>query len=225
MKTNYDDEFDRAQAHEEELQRKLNMSDGVSSPKPSGFTPQGANYYNSFAQGNPQNQNLYPAHPVQHRPGNTAATATAGVVLKVVAVIFYFIALAMLIMMIVVVTHLRSTYDKCTAETTGTVVENVYHPPTNNEGSGAYFPKFEYTVDGKTYRKEGDAGSSPPKYKVGDTDTVHYDPGNPATFYVEKSDTMIMLIMGGISAGFLVFAVIITVAGVKGSRKAKSLIQ
>ena len=54
MKTNYDDEFDRAQAHEEELQRKLNMSDGVSSPKPNGFTPQGANYYNSFAQGNPQ---------------------------------------------------------------------------------------------------------------------------------------------------------------------------
>ena len=110
MKTNYDDEFDRAQAHEEELQRKLNMSDGVSSPKPNGFTPQGANYYNSFAQGNPQSQNPYPAYPVQYRPASTAATATAGVVLKVVAVIFYFIALAMLIMMIVVVTHLRSTY-------------------------------------------------------------------------------------------------------------------
>ena len=84
---------------------------------------------------------------------------------------------------------------------------------------------FEYIVDGRTYRKESDTGQQPPKYRVGETDTVHYDPNDPETFYVEKSDVFIMLIMGGISAGFLMFAIIITVAGVKGRKRKAAMMQ
>ena len=210
MKTNYDDEFDRAQAHEEELQRKLNMRDGASS----------ANAYDHTFQ---QSHIQYPSHT--NAPGQQNRTKASGTVIKLVAGIFYLISIALLVLMIVTVKNLRSKYEKCTEQTTGTVVENVYHPPRDSDDVGAYAPVFEYTVDGRTYRKESDTGQQPPKYRVGETDTVHYDPNDPDTFYIQKNDTFVMLIMGGISAGFLVFAVIITVVGVKESKKAKTRMQ
>lgn len=215
MRTDYDDELRRAQAHEEELERKMNMRDGASSANTSNRT-----FQQPYAH-YPSQANVYGQ---QYRP-QTANTNPSGKVIKLIAGMFYLIAVGMLVLMIVIVTNLRSKYEKCTAETTGTVVENVYHPPTDNEGSGAYSPVFEYTVDGRTYRKESDTGQQPPRYRVGETDTVHYDPNDPETFYVEKSDVFVMLIMGGISAGFLMFAIIITVAGVKGRKRKAAMMQ
>lgn len=40
-------------------------------------------------------------------------------------------------------------------------------------------PIYEYTVDGKTYQYESENQSYPPKYKIGDHETLMYDPKNP----------------------------------------------
>ena len=40
-------------------------------------------------------------------------------------------------------------------------------------------PVYEYTVDGRSYRYESENQSYPPKYKIGDHETLIYDPNDP----------------------------------------------
>lgn len=73
-------------------------------------------------------------------------------------------------------------------ETTGVVTEGtvIALDESYSDGSVAYDPVVEFTVDGQTYTFESGNASSPPAYQVGERVSVIYDPNNPSVAQINK---------------------------------------
>lgn len=73
-------------------------------------------------------------------------------------------------------------------ETTGVVTEGtvIGLDESNSDGSTAYDPIVEFSVDGQTYTFESGNASSPPAYDVGERVEVLYDPNDPNTAQINK---------------------------------------
>lgn len=78
------------------------------------------------------------------------------------------------------------------AKTTAEIVD-VRLDSTNE--SVVYYPIVEYVVGGKTYTAELDSGSS--SYRLGQTLSIRYDPGNPSVVHAEGSIGLILMIVSG----------------------------
>ncbi len=69
------------------------------------------------------------------------------------------------------------------ASTIGTVIRL---EESSSDGSTTYSPVFQYEVDGQNYEFESGNSSSPPTHRVGETDTIFYDPANPAKAQIDS---------------------------------------
>lgn len=69
------------------------------------------------------------------------------------------------------------------ATTTGTVIRL---EESTSDGSTTYSPVFQYVVNGQTYEFESQNSSSPPTHRVGDEDTIFYDPTNPEKAQIDS---------------------------------------
>ena len=79
----------------------------------------------------------------------------------------------------------------CTAQVSGTVkdvTESISHSTGKGKRTGrrrvSYRPIFTYSVEGVEYVQQSIIGSSRPKFNVGQSVTVFYDPSSPKRFYV-----------------------------------------
>ena len=113
-------------------------------------------------------------------------------------------AMFLLGLLIVVSRTLRR--GRCTAQTRATIVEVLEDWDSDSDGhkTREYRPVFEYFVDGKQFREEGDmAASRRNAYRVGAVYTVLYNPDKPAEFIVPGKS-------GGRGAG--VFLIVLSLA-------------
>jgi len=62
-------------------------------------------------------------------------------------------------------------------EVPGTVIR--MESSNSSDGGTTYSPVFSYTVDGQQYEYESVNSSNPPTHKVGDVETLLYNPDNP----------------------------------------------
>ena len=69
------------------------------------------------------------------------------------------------------------------ASTTGTVIRL---EESTSDGSTSYSPVFQYEVNGQTYEFESQNSSSPPTHRVGEQDTIFYDPENPQKAQIDS---------------------------------------
>ena len=58
-----------------------------------------------------------------------------------------------------------------------------------NSGELAFYPVFEYSVNGNIYIKKSSSGSSTSKYFIGQSIDIHYNPQNPNQYYVNPEFT------------------------------------
>ena len=72
--------------------------------------------------------------------------------------------------------------------------------------SMVYYPTVEYTVDGKTYTTELDTGSK--SYRIGQTISVLYDPGNPSVAHDGGGFGLYLMIAGAVIQAVIVFSAI-----------------
>ena len=88
----------------------------------------------------------------------------------------------------------------CPSKTTG-VIFSVHKQRHQAKPQYFYFPEFSYTVNGISYNKRSDVGTSTPwKYSVGKELDVFYNPNNPDEHYV-KTDGLFVV-------GYYVFLIV-----------------
>ena len=73
----------------------------------------------------------------------------------------------------------------CKEYTDGFIIEN-QERGTGHRNRRAYFPIFSIVVNGTEYKLRHYSGSNPPKYKIGDKETVYYNPNKPEQFYIKE---------------------------------------
>ena len=79
----------------------------------------------------------------------------------------------------------------CPSQTTGVIVE-IHKQRHHAKPQYFYFPEFSYTVNGVSYKKRSDVGTSTPwKYSVGKELAVFYNPDNPDEHYVKTDGLFI----------------------------------
>ncbi|GAB4581641.1 MAG: hypothetical protein Fur0022_43900 [Anaerolineales bacterium] len=69
------------------------------------------------------------------------------------------------------------------ASTIGTVIRL---DESSDDSGTAYSPVFQYQVNGQTYEFESQNATNPPTHRVGDQDTIYYDPTNPEKAQVDS---------------------------------------
>ncbi|MDR0426101.1 MAG: DUF3592 domain-containing protein, partial [Clostridiales bacterium] len=89
--------------------------------------------------------------------------------------------------------YLKSTYDPVSAQVVG---YNSYESSNDDGGyTTMYRAIFEYTYNGRTYRKSDSVSSSSPGSDVGEYKTVYVNPANPVEI-ITNSEQVIFLILG-----------------------------
>lgn len=240
----YEDEMRRADEHERELQRRMSMDDGAHSKTVSGFTPRANNYMGANPNNFYGNQNYAPNGYQQFQNGFNAAPAgmprymqtgrqyrriygTAADPVKskralnAVAAIFLIVAIAMFAIMGVVVYSMHQSYERCTATTKATVVDNV----RKSSSSKTVAPVFEYEVDGHKYKQRSSMYENPARYKVGEVVKLYYNPGDPDEYYVDKHDWVVILVMGTVGGAFTLVGIICLAAKSKVSKRQQNMMQ
>lgn len=96
-----------------------------------------------------------------------------------VGTVFFVIGIALL-------RNRRKKELNCTSRTYGRVVDMVMRQSHDSDGGyhSSLHPVFEYTVGALTYVKESSYGSSNPKFAIGQTVEVCYDPRNCHDYYI-----------------------------------------
>jgi len=122
------------------------------------------------------------------------------------------------IMGYIILRKTRKQKYNCTIKTYGKVVNNIKHTATETNATGAYenadswHALFEYNVAGEKCVKESSLGTRYPKYEIGQTVEIYYNPENYHDFYV-VGDTypsnlgIILISIGIIIIGIVLFAI------------------
>lgn len=72
----------------------------------------------------------------------------------------------------------------CSVHTVGTVVDNIYASYDAGD-QRAWHPVFEYSANGKSYRKRSNYGTAKPLFEIGQRVAVRYNPEAPDEYLVE----------------------------------------
>ena len=148
----------------------------------------------------------YSYHMVSSKPGDVAF------VFKLLGGIFMGIGALVIAVGVIVTYFMQQNYDKCTETTTAIVTKNIINDDT-------YTPVFSYTADGKEYERKSSYSTNPPKHEVGDKVELHYEPGDPTNFYVDKAINLVRAVLYGIGGFFFVFGLVFLVLGINAKRK------
>lgn len=233
----YEDEMRRADEHEKELQRRMSMDDGVHSKTVSGFAPRDNNYMGANPNNIYGNQhyapNGYNAAPAgmprymqtgrQYRRvyGAAADPVKSKRALNALAAIFLILAIVLFAIMGFVVYAMHRSYERCTATTQATVVENV----RKSSSSKTYAPVFEYKGNDTVYRQQSSLYEKPARYKVGEVVELHYNPFDPEEYYVDKNIWIVFLVMGTVGGSFALVGIICLAAKSKVNKRQQNMMQ
>ena len=240
----YEDEMRRADEHEKELQRRMSMDDGVHSKTVSGFAPRANNYMGSTPNNMYVNQNYAPNGYQQYPNGFNAAPAgmprymqtgrqyrrvygaaadpvKSKRALNALAAIFLILAIVLFAIMGFVVYAMQRSYERCTATTQATVVENV----RKSSSSKTYAPVFEYKGNDTVYRQQSSLYEKPARYKVGEVVELHYNPFDPEEYYVDKNFWIVILVMGTVGGSFALVGIICLAAKSKVNKRQQNMMQ
>ena len=148
--------------------------------------------------------------------GNRVVSNDASLVFKIIGGIFMGIGVLILLIGFIVTYFMEQSYDSCTETTTAVVTRNIINDDT-------YTPVFAYTVDGKEYERKSSYSTNPPEYEVGDEVELHYEPGDPGNFYVDKATNLVRGILYGIGGFFFLFGFVFLIIGIKAKRERQAL--
>ena len=211
------------------------MDDGISRPRPTDFNNQnfGTQSFNGYADPRSANNNFMmpAAQPGFNNAGRVrmpprrSRPEAAHRAFKALFVFFFMIAAILIVITVFVISYMRKSYNRCTAETEGTVIENIVSTSKSGSNKGSVTPVFEYEVNGKKYVQKSSVSEKPARHKVGEKVTVHYNPDRPTEYYVDKVDGLVMLVLGCIAAFFMAFAIMFGVLSVKEKHNAQRMMQ
>ena len=148
--------------------------------------------------------------------GNRVVSTDASFVFKLLGGIFMGIGALIIIIGLIVTGIMQDRYDACTETTTAIVVENRLKDDT-------YAPVFAYTAEGRDYERISSYSTNPPKYRTGDEVELHYEPGDPENFYVDKSINLVRAVLYGIGGFFFVFGFVFFIIGIKAKKEQQRL--
>lgn len=112
----------------------------------------------------------------------------------------------------------RSNKEKqYTNKTYGKIINNIQHKTTERDVNGKFVTKLywhslcEYTVGNTKCVRETNVGTVIPKYEIGQTVTIYYNPQNCHEAYIEgdnnsKAKAVVCFILGIVLIVFLYFA-------------------
>lgn len=107
--------------------------------------------------------------------------------------------------------------QRCTMYTSGTVIDVVRRVSSDMDGhSAAYWhPVFSYYAGGRQIQRESHFGSGQPKFTVGETVQICYNPDNAEDYYVveEMLAPLLGRIFTWVGIACLTVAVITLIAG------------
>lgn len=126
--------------------------------------------------------------------------------------IWGFIGLVFFIIGFVMLRHKKKKELHCTARTYGRVTDIVSRQSHSSDGgySTSWHPVFEYTIGSLTFVKEYSYGSSRPKFAIGQTVEVFYNPADPHEYYI-GGDTLpkkFAVIFTSVGLGAITIAVV-----------------
>lgn len=204
----YEDEFARADAREKQLQRQLNMKDGVN------IQSNANGYYQNYGQ-----YDGYDYSPFYDKKGSPISSRSARHLLTGLSVMFFVLALFLAVLMFVIVHSMRQSYARCSVEVQGVIVDNVISRSGNES---TCFPVIRFEYKGREYEQKSDSGSYPVKYETGQVVTVHINPDNPKELYIEKDDSTVISGLSVISGAFLVLGIMLVIVSVKSKRNERN---
>ena len=106
----------------------------------------------------------------------------------------------------------------CTQQVTATVAdikrETMLDTWNSNSdpSSSSWFPVYEYSINGKTYRKKAFVGTKKPEVAVGDPVLILINPCNSEEFYCPKEKRLLVAkVFLSVGSGLVCTAILITV--------------
>lgn len=136
----------------------------------------------------------------------------ATLVFRIIAIVFLCVGLLIGGVYFVVIHFMNEKYDRCTAETTATVFDNIINENT-------YTPVFLYEVDGQSYKMKSSYSTNPPKYRINEKVTLYYNPDKPEEFYVDKASTLVTYILVGLASLFTLMGIVFGIVSVNAKDK------
>ena len=108
-----------------------------------------------------------------------------GIIIKILAVVFYLLALLVMAVAVIGMVGGWKQKKRCVGKTTGVVSR--MHEEFQGDGkkkTKVYFPEFRYQVGNKTYTQKAPFSDMKKTYQVGQEIAIHYDPQDPNVYDV-----------------------------------------
>lgn len=133
-------------------------------------------------------------------------------------IIFGILGIVFFIVGMVITKKINKREKNCTEKTHGTVINLVKHKSYDKDVGPRYswHPVFEYEIRNMKYMKEYKYGSDKPKYEIGQSVELYYNPEDYNDFYI-KGDTLpktlglIFTILGAIFLNISIFSGILMI--------------
>ena len=133
---------------------------------------------------------------------------------QLIGIIFAIVGAALLVIGVVVFSRTRR-FLATAVSAQGTVLEMIQRTSKDREGavSTVWAPRVRFSASGQTIEFESKVGSSPPRYKEGDTLEVKYDPQDPNNARVAAGSSMwlVPVLLGGIGVVFLILGLALAI--------------
>ena len=130
--------------------------------------------------------------------------------------VFLFVGLAFVVASVGIGRSRAKKRERCTAQTVGKVADmrKVSHSESDGTTSYSWHAVYTYYANGTNYEKFSSFGTSKPKFELGHSVVIFYDPGDPDSYYVEEENwgkllkifgvLGVLLIIAGAAAFFLI---------------------
>ncbi|MCH5282006.1 MAG: DUF3592 domain-containing protein [Lachnospiraceae bacterium] len=137
--------------------------------------------------------------------------ATNNFVIYMVSGIFYLVSLIFICVSVIISRFRAKKVKNCTCTTMGRVVDMKYeisHVGTDdNAPMSAWYPVFEYYVNGISIMRKSHFGTSKPAFQIGQPVTVFFNPAKPEEYYVKEEKTSSLLLKIFLIVGIVLGAI------------------
>lgn len=127
----------------------------------------------------------------------TGVWVLLGIIFLTIAIVMYFVQ--------------KKKTEVCTVKTIGTVTD-VVRSSMGNPRYSSFHPVVQYTTaTGETIVRKSVYGTNPPKYSVGDTVHIHYNPQKTDEFYLpdDKVGKIVRIVFMWVGIGMIFIGVLV----------------
>ncbi len=129
-----------------------------------------------------------------------------------IAGIFLLVGAVFAVVALILGRSLAKKKHVCSAQTIGKITDYRRIEHTDSDGNAVlfYHAVFSYYANGRDYSSQSSFGRTRPKFPVGQSILIRYDPANPETYYVPKENYGgLVKIFGFVSALLIVLAAVL----------------